>query len=123
MSPQIGAFTNELAKRGFVWQFITLAGFHCNGLGVHNFAKAYAERGMAAYNEMIQREERRTGVPLLKHQVRSRVRVRVRVRVGSGSGLVNPDPIPNPTPSQAWSGAELMDQQMALASGGAASTG
>jgi len=87
---QIGAFTNELAKRGFVWQFITLAGFHCNGLGVHNFAKAYAERGMAAYNEMIQREERRTGVPLLKHQ--------------------------------AWSGAELMDQQMALASGGAAST-
>ena len=121
MTPQIGAFTNELAKRGFVWQFITLAGFHCNGLGVHNFAKAYAERGMAAYNEMIQREERRTGVPLLKHQVRSRVRVRV--RVGSGSGLVNPDPIPDPTPSQAWSGAELMDQQMALASGGAASTG
>ena len=58
---------------------------------MHNFAKAYAERGMAAYNEMIQREERRTGVPLLKHQ--------------------------------AWSGAELMDQQMALASGGAASTG
>ena len=81
MTPQIGAFTNELAKRGFVWQFITLAGFHCNGLGVHNFAKAYAERGMAAYNEMIQREERRTGVPLLKHQVRSRVRLRVRVRV------------------------------------------
>ena len=76
---QICAFTNELAKRGYVWQFITLAGFHCNGLGVHNFAKAYAERGMAAYNEMIQREERRTG-------------------------------------------AELMDQQMALASGGAAST-
>jgi hypothetical protein len=27
---QIGAFcfTNELAKRGYVWQFITLAGFH-----------------------------------------------------------------------------------------------
>lgn len=39
---------------------------------------------------MIQREERRTGVPLLKHQ--------------------------------AWSGAELMDQQMALASGGSSST-
>ena len=104
MHPQIGAFTNELAKRGFVWQFITLAGFHCNGLGVHNFAKAYAERGMAAYNEMIQREERRTGVPLLKHQVRSRVRVRVQP-----GPIPNPDPIPNPNPSQAWSGAELMD--------------
>ena len=45
---------------------------------------------MAAYNEMIQREERRTGVPLLTHQT--------------------------------WSGAELMDQQMALASGGSSST-
>ena len=45
---------------------------------------------MAAYTEMIQREERRTGVPVLKHQ--------------------------------AWSGAELMDQQMALASGGSSTT-
>jgi len=87
---QMEAFTNELGKRGFVWQFITLAGFHCNGLGIHNFVKGFAERGMAAYNQMIQREERRTGVPLLTHQ--------------------------------AWSGAELMDQQMMLASGGSAST-
>jgi len=45
---------------------------------------------MGAYVEMIQREERRTGVPLLKHQ--------------------------------AWSGAELLDAQMAMASGGASST-
>ena len=45
---------------------------------------------MAAYNTMIQREERRTGVPILKHQ--------------------------------SWSGAELMDQQMAIASGGSSST-
>jgi len=87
---QIEAFTNELGKRGFVWQFITLAGFHSNGLVTHNFVQEYAKRGMGAYNEMIQREERRTGVPLLKHQV--------------------------------WSGAELLDQQMALASGGASST-
>jgi len=87
---QMESFTNDLGKRGFVWQFITLAGFHSNGLGIHNFAKGFAERGMAAYNQMIQREERRTGVPLLKHQ--------------------------------AWSGAELMDQQMMLASGGSAST-
>ena len=62
---QMEAFTNELGQRGFVWQFITLAGFHCNGLGVHNFVRGYAERGMAAYNEMVQREERRTGVPWL----------------------------------------------------------
>jgi len=87
---QIEAFTNELGQRGFVWQFITLAGFHSNGLITHNFVKEFASRGMAAYTEMIQREERRTGVPVLKHQ--------------------------------AWSGAELMDQQMALASGGSSTT-
>lgn len=45
---EIEAFTNELGKRGFVWQFITLAGFHSNGLVTHNFAKAFAERGMGA---------------------------------------------------------------------------
>ena len=58
----------DLAKHGFVWQFITLAGFHSNGLITHSFAQAYAERGMGAYVEMIQREERRTGTPVLKHQ-------------------------------------------------------
>merc|ERR1719398_196433 len=41
---QIEAFTNELGKRGFVWQFITLAGFHANGLITHSFVKGFAER-------------------------------------------------------------------------------
>merc|ERR1711939_1147860 len=63
---------------------------HSNGLVTHNFVTEFARRGMGAYNQMIQREERRTHVPLLKHQ--------------------------------AWSGAELLDQQMMLASGGSAST-
>lgn len=65
---QIEAFTGELAKRGFVWQFITLAGFHSNGLIAHQFVEGYAERGMGAYVEMIQRQERALGVELLKHQ-------------------------------------------------------
>jgi len=86
----IEGFTGALAKSGFVWQFITLAGFHSNGLATHSFVQDYATRGMRAYVEMIQREERRLGVPLLKHQ--------------------------------AWSGAELLDVQMGLASGGASST-
>ena len=70
--------------------FITLAGFHSNGLVTHNFVQEYAKRGMAAYNQLIQREERRQGTPVLKHQT--------------------------------WSGAELMDKQMNLASGGRSST-
>jgi len=87
---QMESFTDKLGNAGFVWQFITLAGFHSNGLITHNFVQEFAKRGMGAYNQMIQREERRTGVPLLKHQT--------------------------------WSGAELLDQQMALACGGSSST-
>merc|ERR1719305_163999 len=87
---EIEAFTGELGKSGFVWQFITLAGFHSNGLATHKFVREYATRGMGAYVDMIQREERRTETPVLTHQT--------------------------------WSGAELLDQQMSLASGGASST-
>jgi len=87
---EIERFTGDLGKTGFVWQFITLAGFHSNGLMTHNFVQEYAKRGMGAYVDLIQREERRTQTPVLKHQ--------------------------------GWSGAELMDQQMNLASGGASST-
>lgn len=56
----------------------------------HNFASDYAERGMLAYVDMIQRQERERGVAILKHQK--------------------------------WSGAELMDSQSAVATGGANST-
>jgi len=65
---EIEAFTGDLGKRGFVWQFITLAGFHSNGLIAHQFTNGYAEKGMGAYVEMIQRQERALGVELLKHQ-------------------------------------------------------
>ena len=65
---EIESFTGDLAAHGFVWQFITLAGFHSNGLMTHNFVQEYAKRGMGAYVEMIQREERRTETPVLKHQ-------------------------------------------------------
>ena len=41
---------------------------YSNGLITHNFVQEYAKRGMGAYNEMIQREERRTETPVLKHQ-------------------------------------------------------
>merc|ERR1719305_2193868 len=57
---------------------------------IESFTGDHAEHGMGAYVEMIQREERRTGTPVLKHQ--------------------------------GWSGAELMDTQMTLASGGSSTT-
>eukprot|EP00121_Abeoforma_whisleri_P014311 Awhi_evm1s13198 len=53
---------------GYVFQFITLAGFHLNSLACDNFAKDYSERGMLAYVQGIQRMERTNGVETLTHQ-------------------------------------------------------
>ncbi|KNE62501.1 isocitrate lyase [Allomyces macrogynus ATCC 38327] len=61
-------FIVNLGKLGFTWQFITLAGFHCDALGIDTFARDYAKRGMLAYVEGIQRQERERGVETLAHQ-------------------------------------------------------
>merc|ERR1719253_1928710 len=42
---QMETFIWDLAKLGYCWQFITLAGFHCDALGIDNFAREYAKRG------------------------------------------------------------------------------
>merc|ERR1719324_471462 len=65
---QMESFIFDLAKLGYCWQFITLAGFHCDALSIDNFAKAYATQGAAAYVQLIQREERKNGVETLTHQ-------------------------------------------------------
>jgi isocitrate lyase len=65
---QMESFVWDLAKMGFCWQFITLAGFHCNALSIDIFAKDYAKRGALAYVEGIQRQERKHGVETLTHQ-------------------------------------------------------
>ncbi|XP_077221346.1 isocitrate lyase-like [Tasmannia lanceolata] len=65
---QMKDFIPRIARLGFVWQFITLAGFHADALVVDTFAKDFARRGMLAYVEKIQREERSNGVDTLAHQ-------------------------------------------------------
>ena len=87
---QISSFNDDLGRLGYVWQFITLAGFHSNGLIVTELARAFGDRGMIAYVEMIQRKEREKKVELLTHQK--------------------------------WSGAEMVDQMVNVASGGVSST-
>ena len=61
-------FNDDLGKLGYVWQFITLAGFHSNGLVVTELARSFGDRGMLAYVETIQRQERDKQVELLTHQ-------------------------------------------------------
>ncbi|KAH8484207.1 hypothetical protein H0E87_028587 [Populus deltoides] len=65
---QMRDFIPRIAKLGFCWQFITVAGFHADALVTDTFARDYAKRGMLAYVERIQREERKNGVDTLAHQ-------------------------------------------------------
>lgn len=65
---QMMDFIPQIAKLGYCWQFITLGGFHADALVIDTFARDYARRGMLAYVERIQREERNNGVDTLAHQ-------------------------------------------------------
>jgi isocitrate lyase len=49
-------FQHELAAMGYRFQFITLAGFHSLNYATFNLARAYRERGMAAYSELQEAE-------------------------------------------------------------------
>jgi isocitrate lyase len=67
---EIARFQSELAALGYVFQFVTLAGFHAVNEGVFQLAKGYAESGMSAYVELQQREFglEREGYTATKHQ-------------------------------------------------------
>lgn len=52
----IARFQRELAGHGYVFQFITLAGFHALNHSMFTLAKGYAERGMSAYVELQESE-------------------------------------------------------------------
>ena len=65
---EIESYVDRLAELGFVWQFITLAGFHGNGLFAETFARKYAKHKMLAYVSEIQRKEREEKISTLTHQ-------------------------------------------------------
>jgi len=63
-------FREELAKMGYKFQFITLAGFHALNTAMFELAYAYKERGMAGYSELQEREFalQSKGFRAVKHQ-------------------------------------------------------
>jgi isocitrate lyase len=66
----IAGFRNELARMGYKFQFITLAGFHSLNLGMFELARDYKTRGMAAYSELQEAEfdSEALGYRSVKHQ-------------------------------------------------------
>jgi isocitrate lyase len=61
-------YIRRLAKLGYCWQFITLAGLHTTALISDQFAKAYSTVGMRAYGELVQEPEMEQQVDVVKHQ-------------------------------------------------------
>ncbi len=63
-------FREELAKMGYKFQFITLAGFHALNTSMFEISLAYKERGMAGYSELQEREFalQSKGFKAVKHQ-------------------------------------------------------
>ena len=66
----IAKFQRELGAMGYKFQFVTLAGFHSLNHGMFELARAYKDRGMAAYSELQQAEfaSEQFGYTATKHQ-------------------------------------------------------
>lgn len=52
----IANFQREIAKMGYKFQFVTLAGFHSLNHSMFELARGYKDHGMAAYSELQQNE-------------------------------------------------------------------
>jgi len=67
---EMESFREDLADMGYKFQFITLAGFHALNTSMFELSAAYAERGMAGFSELQQREFalQSKGFTAVKHQ-------------------------------------------------------
>src|SRR5207253_10422044 len=66
----IANFQKELAKMGYKFQFVTLAGFHALNYSMFELARQYRDEGMAAYSRLQQSEfaAETYGYTATKHQ-------------------------------------------------------
>ncbi len=67
----IARFQQELARMGYKFQFVTLAGFHALNLSMFELARAYKLNGMTAYSRLQEKEfsrETQYGYEAVKHQ-------------------------------------------------------
>src|SRR5438876_4024566 len=69
-SETIAIFQKELARMGYKFQFITLAGFHALNQSMFKLALGYREHGMSAYSELQESEFalEQYGYTATKHQ-------------------------------------------------------
>ncbi len=68
--PEIRTFQNELTTMGYMFQFVTLAGFHSLNMGMFDLARDYQEHGMLAYSRLQNHEfnQANVGYTAIRHQ-------------------------------------------------------
>lgn len=67
----IARFQPELARMGYKFQFVTLAGFHALNLSMFELARGYKLSGMTAYSRLQEKEfsrENQCGYQAVRHQ-------------------------------------------------------
>ncbi len=67
---QCASFQKDLGALGYKFQFVTLSGFHALNMATYELARAYKERGMAAYADLQNQEfaAQASGYEAVKHQ-------------------------------------------------------
>ena len=67
---EIASFQQEIAKMGYKFQFITLAGFHTQNIAIFELAEKYKKEGMSAYSRIQEQEfaREKDGYTSVKHQ-------------------------------------------------------
>jgi len=54
---EMDSFQKDIAKMGYKFQFVTLAGFHTLNYSMFELAEQYKEKGMGAYSRLVQSKE------------------------------------------------------------------
>lgn len=65
---QLKSFVWDLAKEGFVFQLISLAGLHSGAVATAELASRFKDEGMLAYVKLVQEKEKEIGCDVLTHQ-------------------------------------------------------
>jgi hypothetical protein len=93
---QIATFQQDLARLGYKFQFVTLAGFHALNFSMFSLAREYASRGMSAYADLQARARRGPGCLWWRGVIATALLLGERLRLSPRRGTARQGPPRNP---------------------------
>jgi len=109
----IARFQPELARMGYKFQFVTLAGFHALNLSMFELARGYKMTGMTAYSRLQEKEfssETQFGYEAVKHQRFVGTGYFDQVQQVISSGLASTTALAGSTEAEQFGGGKSMVQ-------------